>query len=310
MRKEVKAAVAVILAIWFFVMGFEIGVYKERKAHASQASVTTTGPVAPSADAAPTESTQQSPVAPTALTPSGNATNPTTPSANNSNATQQSSKSEDVSKLSKDEIVSRTAAAMTALKAEPNFTANKKMQVTITVVDCSVPSVINQINDIINGIVDDVPAEETLVFVNGVATNSNGEQVTAKDTVPPDSAPFALTSTGVSSAKAEKQGDNTVYTLQIVSEDTTGENPVPPHNSASVGYLDITSLGLPSIVKITKANMHYPGSTVKVTVNKDGKVIAISNRLPMTGEGEASVLGVGGNASFEGGLNEDWTITY
>ena len=32
MKKEVKAIIAVVLAVWFFVMGFEFGAYKERKA--------------------------------------------------------------------------------------------------------------------------------------------------------------------------------------------------------------------------------------------------------------------------------------
>ena len=31
MKKEVKAVIAVILAVWFFLMGFEIGGYREKK---------------------------------------------------------------------------------------------------------------------------------------------------------------------------------------------------------------------------------------------------------------------------------------
>ena len=34
MKKEVVAAIAAALAVWFFVMGFEIGVYKERRDNA------------------------------------------------------------------------------------------------------------------------------------------------------------------------------------------------------------------------------------------------------------------------------------
>ena len=32
MKKEIKVIIAVVLAVWFFVMGFELGAYKERKA--------------------------------------------------------------------------------------------------------------------------------------------------------------------------------------------------------------------------------------------------------------------------------------
>ena len=152
--------------------------------------------------------------------------------------------------------------------------------------------------------------EETIVFTNGNAVNSKGEQLTPFSAVPPENNNFTLTSAGDSSAKAEKQGDNTVYTINLIAESTTGENPVPVHNAGSLGFLNIESLGLPSIVNITKANMNYPGSTMQITVDKDGKLIHMKNHLPMTGDGEAKVFGIGGSAQFEGYLDEEWTITY
>ena len=32
MKKEIKVIISVVLAVWFFVMGFELGSYKEKKA--------------------------------------------------------------------------------------------------------------------------------------------------------------------------------------------------------------------------------------------------------------------------------------
>ena len=43
MKKEVMAAIAAALAIWFFVMGFELGIYKERKANAQPQQQDQTG---------------------------------------------------------------------------------------------------------------------------------------------------------------------------------------------------------------------------------------------------------------------------
>ena len=37
MKKEVKAVIAVILAVWFFLMGFEIGGYREKKKNCRKA---------------------------------------------------------------------------------------------------------------------------------------------------------------------------------------------------------------------------------------------------------------------------------
>lgn len=309
MKKEVKIAIAAALAIWFFVMGFELGIYKERRTQAKLASQTTV-PVVSSTLASTEPGTEPSSTLPTvpgndvtvaSAAPTADANVTDAPSADNS---------EDVSSLSNDEIVSRVSNAVNTLKQTQNFTADRKLNVVVQVVDCSVPSVIDQINDIINNIVSTAEPQETLTFVGGVATNTKGEQLTAATTVPPENNNFTLTSAGVASAKAEKQGENTVYTINLIAESTTGDNPVPVHNAGSLGYLDITSLGLPSIVKITKANMNYPGSTIVATVDKYGKLINLKNYLPMTGDGEASVMGLGGSAQFEGYLDEEWTITY
>ena len=308
MKREVKIAIAAALAIWFFVMGFELGIYKERRAQSKLASQTTPPPVVSTVPSTqpgtapttlPTVPSPDVTVAPSAAPSAGDVT--AAPSANND---------KDVSKLSTDEIVSRVANAVNTLKQTPNFTADRKLNVVVKVVDCSVPSAVEKINEIITGVTSKAVPEETIVFTNGNAVNSKGEQLTAATAVPPENNNFTLTSAGVSSAKAEKQGDNTVYTINLIAESITGENPVPVHNAGSLGYLDITSLGLPSIVNITKANMNYPGSTMQITVDKDGKLIHMKNHLPMTGDGEAKVFGIGGSAQFEGYLDEEWTITY
>lgn len=308
MKKEVKIAIAAALAIWFFVMGFELGIYKERRAQSKLASQTTP-PVVSSTLPSTQQSTEPSalPTVPgndvtvAPIAPSANTDATVAPSANNN---------EDVSKLSKDEIVSRVSNAVNALKQTPNFTADRTLNVVVQVVDCSVPSVIDKINEIISGITSKAEPQEIITFVDGVATNSKGEQLTAATAVPPENNNFTLTGAGVASARAEKQGENTVYYINLVAESTTGDNPIPTHNAGSVGYLNIADLGLPSIVNITKANMNYPGSTLQVTVGSDGRLINLKNHLPMTGDGEAKVMGLGGSAQFEGYLDEEWKITY
>lgn len=304
MKKEVLAAIAAALAIWFFVMGFEIGVYKERRDNA-RAMATTAAPVVNTTEAPATLPTL--PTLPTV--PSNDVTvAPTAPTAD-TNATVAPS-AESIDNLSKDEIVTRTANAVNALKQTQNFTAVRKLNVVVKVVDCSVPSAVDAINEIITKATSSAVPEETLVFSGGVATNSKGEQVAAATHVPPADNNFTLTGAGVSSARAEKQGDNTVYYINLISESTTAENSVPVHNSGALGYLNVTDLNLPSAVNITRANMNYPGSTIQATVDKDGRLIHLKNYLPMTGDGEAKVMGLGGSAQFEGYLDEEWSITY
>ena len=308
MKKEVLAAIAAALAIWFFVMGFELGIYKERRAYAKLAaqtnppSVSSTAPSATPSDSAvlPTVPGNNVTVAPST------APQPTVPG----NDVTVAPTGKEINNLSTDEILQNTANAVNTLKQTPNFTALRKLQVEVKVVDCSVPSAVEKINEIITGVTSKAVPEETIVFTNGNAVNSKGEQLTPFSAVPPENNNFTLTSAGVASARAEKQGDNTVYYINLNAESTTGESPVPVHNAGSLGFLNIESLGLPSIVNITRANMNYPGSTMQITVDKDGKLIHMKNHLPMTGDGEAKVFGIGGSAQFEGYLDEEWTITY
>jgi len=308
MKKEVMAAIAAALAIWFFVMGFELGIYKERRAYAKLAAQTNPPSVS---STAPTASPSDSAVLPTVpgndvtVAPS-TAPQPTVPG----NDVTVAPTGKEINNLSTDEILQNTANAVNTLKQTPNFTALRKLQVVVKVVDCSVPSAVEKINEIITGVTSKAVPEETIVFTNGNAVNSKGEQLTPFSAVPPENNNFTLTSAGVASARAEKQGDNTVYYINLKAESTTGESPVPVHNAGSLGFLNIESLGLPSIVNITRANMNYPGSTMQITVDKDGKLIHMKNHLPMTGDGEAKVFGIGGSAQFEGYLDEEWTITY
>lgn len=308
MKKEVMAAIAAALAIWFFVMGFELGIYKERRAYAKLTAQTNPPSVS---STAPSASPSDSAVLPTApgndvtVAPS-TAPQPTVPG----NDVTVAPTGKEINNLSTDEILQNTANAVNTLKQTPNFTALRKLQVEVKVVDCSVPSAVEKINEIITGVTSKAVPEETIVFTNGNAVNSKGEQLTPFSAVPPENNNFTLTSAGVSSARAEKQGDNTVYYINLNAESTTGESPVPVHNAGSLGFLNIESLGLPSIVNITRANMNYPGSTMQITVDKDGKLIHMKNHLPMTGDGEAKVFGIGGSAQFEGYLDEEWTITY
>jgi hypothetical protein len=56
--------------------------------------------------------------------------------------------------------------------------------------------------------------------------------------------------------------------------------------------------------------MKYPGSTVSVVVNPEGKVVELINKLPMEGTGADKLLGREVFASFAGALDETWTFVY
>lgn len=310
MKKEIKIAVAIVLSIWLFVMGFEIGIYKERKANAGtsnevvsvvtptqQTTAPTTTPTTAPTTAPTTVPTTAPTTAPTAA-PDTSSTDvvPVVPQSTTAPAADSSS-------MSKQQVIEKANAAVASLKAEKNVKAHKSENIVVSVTDCSVSAAV----DIINGIIDDLAGSEELDYVFTDGKTANGETIYAL--VPPINKDFVLTDAGVLSAKAETVGTDTVYTIVLVEEATTAESPVPAHNSTAIGYLDLTSLDLTGVT-IKKADMQYPGSTITITVNAEGKVTALTNLMPMKGYGEAQITFFTGNASFEGSLDEKWTFTY
>lgn len=308
MKKEYKVIIAIILAVWIFAMGMVLGVDKGIEDTLATANSTTLAPT----DQTPSNTTTTPPTtetptttAPPTTTGLQASTIPSTSTNTDASTTVPTTQnSDDPSSLSKAQIIEKVNSYVAQLKAEQNMTAHKAESIKIEVVDFSIPSAISIINSIINGLAGD--EEVTYTFTNG--TEAGGG--TPYSLIPPTNKDFLLSEAGVVSAEAKKSGTDTVYTVNLAVEETTAEAPVPQYNSTAIGYLDLTSLDLPSMVTITKANMHYPGSTVEITVNEQGKVVKLINKMPMTGEGGAKIFGAEGTASFQGGLDETWDFTY
>lgn len=304
MKKEVKAIIAVVLAVWILLMGIEIGAMREKKklgtdvasvATTQAPTETTTQPTTQ----APTETTTQTPAAP--VTPDSAVVPGATADAG-----------ADVSSLTKEQILAKVSEAVNKVKSEQNMTAHKTENITVNLTRLSAEAVRGTVNSIISNLVGE-PVDETITVANGIATYPNGKTKPVKEAIPPSNdatKDFALTAEGVASATATKQGENTVYTVVLVAESTTATNPIPTHNSVAIGYLNLMGLDLPSGVSITDSKMQYPGSTVEVTVNPAGQVIKLVNKMPMTGYGAAKIAVVSGDADFEGNLDETWEFTY
>lgn len=307
MKKEVKAIIAVVLAVWIFIMGIEVGAMREKKKiAAANSNVTTTQ--------APPTTTEPTTSQPVAVQPSVQTGTPAvTPSTPDSAATPGADTSVDVSMLSKEQIVAKVSESVNKLKSEQNLTAHKTENITVNLTALSIEPARNTVNDVIKSLVGE-PTDETIKVANGTATFPDGSTKSFKEAVPPSNdatKDFGLTVDGVASATATKQGDNTVYTVILVPETTTATSPVPKHNSVAIGYLNLMAVELPSIVTIVDSNMQYPGSTVEVTVNPAGQVIKLVNKMPMTGDGTAKITLLGeGRAEFAGALDEVWEFTY
>lgn len=311
MKKEIKVIIAVVLAVWFFVMGFELGAYKEKKA---QNMIETVNPVTTEPTQSTTIPTLPSTTEPTTVPgPSADITEPSTPVVDDNTTTQQQDEptvptAKDPLALSKAEIIAEMNKYINRVKKEQNMTASTNGVVEVNVTDCTVSAAVGTINNIIKSITDKFGGQDTYNFANGQATDADGNAVTPWDVIPPTRKDFSAVEAGVASAKVEKEGENLRYTIVMNVEETTMANPVPAYNSTVIGYLDLVGLDLP--IKLTQADMKYPGSTISVLVTPEGKVVELVNKLPMEGTGAAKLLGREVFASFAGALDETWTFTY
>ncbi len=320
MKKEIKVVICIALSVWFFFMGFELGSYREKKKIASTTPVViqpatqnnVSSTTAPTTSETTMPSNTDSSISDSSVYPEDSSV----PSQGNADSTTKKP-SDDPSSLSKAQVVAAAKKAIDAVKAEQNMTAVQTENTAINVDDCSVPSALNMVNNIVKKFTGEKSA--TYSFANGQATGVRPDGKAVEDegvvaptqVIPPKNKNFELTEAGAAEATARKDGENTVYTIKIVEESTTLSSPVPANNAAAIGYLDLTKISDKiSGAQITEANMHYPGSTVTATVNKEGKLIKLELYLPMDGYGAAKIFVANGNASFSGSQTETWTFTY
>ena len=330
MRKELKAVIAAILALWLFFMGFEIGSYVEKQKISAelgeQQVQPQTVPTAPTT--APTTTTAPASESDAASVPSiGNAVDvittypdselsaATTKAAQTSTTKKAETAAADASKLSQTQVLQRATEAINKLKKAKNMTARNQETISIQITDCSVKSAISLINSVISKKAGDKIV--TYAFKDGkaVGVDSSGKavkdegEVTPNQVIPPTDASFTLPEAGIAAASAAQNGAFTTYKIELKEESATLAQPVPTYNSQAIGYLKMTDLEVPGAT-ITDASMHYPGSSVVVTVDGDGRVRQLQIHLPMDGSGSAKMGFLSGTASFEGFSTQNWTFTY
>ncbi|MBQ7861338.1 MAG: hypothetical protein IJ349_03945 [Clostridia bacterium] len=208
-----------------------------------------------------------------------------------------------------EEIIRVMTDAIMGLKSDDaNFRGHKVQNIDIRLVDSSIPSM----NDFVNSIINVFVKEEIYDydFTDGVSAQPEGGGTTTSDSMfPPGDCNFRITADGVAKATKEKDGENTVYTIVIVPETSTLENPRPPHHNAAADTLDLSGVEIP-IATITKVDFEYPGATVSVTLNPEGEVVGYYEHLPVKGTGEAKALGLTGYGTIEGYMEEKWDIEW
>ena len=254
------------------------------------------------------QSTTQPTTAPSTTAPSvDSSTTKPSEQAKPDEPTKDSGKEETDKGESKEEILKKVSDGINALKApDASYIGKKNQYIDIKLTDCSVP----QVMGLINGVLERFMGEEKFDydFVNGVADDPDeGGQITTDKAIPPSLKPFALTIDGVEDAWVEKDGENTVYTITVVPEESTMDQK-PKHHDVACDVIALESLNIPA--KITKADYKYSGTKISVTYNPQGQVVRYHEYFDMYGVGEGGAMGVTATCVMEGYIDETWDIEW
>lgn len=229
-------------------------------------------------------------------------------SVNSGNANAQSNISRelpDPSGWSKAEIISKAKEAVNKTKAYTgNLTVNHSEGFTADVTECTGGEIVKSIVNLMIGWVVK-PVEETLVYQNGKAVNSEGETVPI---ILPKRSNFTLTENGVKSASVQRSGNEYVIKLTLV-EESVGMYDVPKHNAASIGYLDVANFDI-SFMEVDSADIVYKGSSIELKINADGYVTYAGYKIPLHIDGSAHKGSISGSATFEGEQTEEWRLNW
>jgi len=203
------------------------------------------------------------------------------------------------------QIIAKAKDAVNKTKAYTgNLTVAHSEGFTADVTECTGGEIVKSVVNLMIGWVVK-PVEETLVYQNGKAVNSEGETVPI---ILPKRNGFSLSENGVESAAVQRMGNEYVIKIDLV-EESVGMYEVPTHNAASIGYLDVASFDI-SFMDIDSADIVYKGSSMELRINADGYVTYANYKIPLHIDGAAHKGSISGSAAFDGEQTEEWRLDW
>ncbi len=315
MKQETKVVAIILAALIVFLSGFGLGATKGINIKVEGAAVQTGGEVAQPAPqttttAAPQTTTTAAPqttttAAPqgdtTTAAPQGDTTTTAAPAADSGSVKVPSGNAEIVAAYNK--------AVNDAKHYTGKVTLKKHDIINVGLADNAAASIINPV---IEKLTKTEPKEETFVNCAGTADTT---RVLTNWIIPGGGRDAALQEAGVASASATANADGG-YTMVItlIAEDSnfdgTQNTSEPTHHKSIMDPLDLGSLDLGDAIKITNAALHYPGATMTATVDSQGRLVKLEQKLPLegTGEGKATVIPV--SLQLSGSMDGNYEFIY
>lgn len=183
-----------------------------------------------------------------------------------------------------------------------NLSVHKTDEVKLEITSFSLPFPMRTVNLFMNNLIP--KTDETYNFADGVAAESSS--VNLASYIPPSSADGAsISAENVRSAKKDENGTITIYFKADSSSFADGQTDIPPHVSTATDYLDFANFTLGS-VKITKAEIKYPKTGVRIMVDDEGDITKFIISQPV----EITCTGGVNSLTADVGLKIDTKTTY
>ncbi len=309
MKQETKIVAIVLAFLIVFMSGFGLGATRGIKIQIEGAAVQTGGQQEPAPQttttAAPQTTTTAAPQTTTAA-PQGDTTT-AAPSGDTTTAAPSGSVKVPGTKA---EVAAAYNKAINDLRAYTGKVTMKKtddVKIEVTDLPAAAASIINKA---VSSFVGVTTSEYT--FENGADVNDPNRKLVEK--IIPWNRDANVQDAGLVSGSATANADGGyTMTMTFVAEDSIFDGNTntsePTYHMGAMDPLNLGSIELPSPIQITSADLHYPGATLTATVDAQGRIVKIDNKLPLEGQGSGKAI-VPLTINMKGSMDSSYEFIY
>ena len=209
----------------------------------------------------------------------------------------------------KEEIAAAYNKALNAYRAYTGKVTTKKTE-TIAINVTDLPALAaSVVNKVVEGFTGTTTSEWT--FENGVDVADPNRKLNEK--IIPWGRDANVQAAGLASASATANADGGyTLTMTFVPEDSifdgTTNTSEPTYHMGAMDPLNLGTIDLGPI-SIARAELHYPGATLTATIDGQGRLVKLDNKLPLEGFGTGKAV-IELTINMSGSMDSVYEMTY
>ena len=313
MKKEIKVVAIVLVALIVFLSGYGLGASKGIKIEIGGTVEVNGGAV--NAGAVQQPATQQPATQqpatqqPATQAPSNDTTDAPATDAPATDAPATDSGNASAVPSSKEEIAAAYNKAVNDYKAYTGKVVLKKSEA----IDVKAKDLPSMVEGIVNGVIKKfiTSTTEEFTFDGGKDVNDPNRLISHK--MIPNGRNAEVQAAGLAEATATANADGG-YTMKLkfVAEtskfDGTKNTSEPTYHMGAMDPLNLGTLDINPIT-ITEAELNYPGATLEATVDGQGRIVKIDQKLPLEGQGTGKAV-ISLTINMSGSMDSSYEFIY